>query len=123
MVKKFQVTLALMLSVALLTLVGCGTKSSLRGSIVGYVLDSQTGIGISGATVTTSPSTSSVITDINGAFSINDINAGVYTVTANASDYNGKSVYHPVFLVPSANFGGFPFSLSAGEGRGEVFYS
>ncbi len=92
MVKKFQVTLALMLSVALLTLVGCGTKSSLRGSIVGYVLDSQTGIGISGATVTTSPSTSSVITDINGAFSINDINAGVYTVTANASDYNGNSV-------------------------------
>jgi hypothetical protein len=92
MVKKFQVMLTLVLSVVLLTLVGCGTKSSLRGSIVGTIIDSQTGIGVPGATVTTSPSTGSVITDINGAFSINDVNAGVYTVTAHASDYNSNSV-------------------------------
>lgn len=92
MVKKFQIMLTLVLSVMLLTLVGCGTKSTLRGSIVGTIIDSQTGIGIAGATVVTSPSTGSVITDINGAFSINDVNAGVYTVTAHASDFNSNSV-------------------------------
>lgn len=92
MVKKFQIMLTLVLSVMLLTLVGCGTKSTLRGSIVGTIIDSQTGIGIPGATVVTSPSTGSVITDINGAFSINDVNAGVYTVTAHASDFNSNSV-------------------------------
>jgi uncharacterized lipoprotein NlpE involved in copper resistance len=92
MVKKIQIMLTLVLSVMLLTLVGCGTKSTLRGSIVGTIIDSQTGIGIAGATVVTSPSTGSVITDINGAFSINDVNAGVYTVTAHASDFNSNSV-------------------------------
>ncbi|MDD3000310.1 MAG: carboxypeptidase regulatory-like domain-containing protein [Candidatus Riflebacteria bacterium] len=92
MVKKFQIMLTLVLSVMLITLVGCGTKSTLRGSIVGTIIDSQTGIGIAGATVVTSPSTGSVITDINGAFSINDVNAGVYTVTAHASDFNSNSV-------------------------------
>lgn len=62
------------------------------GSIVGIVIDSQTGIGVSGVTVNTSPSTGSVITDINGAFSINDVNVGEYTVAAHASDYNSNSV-------------------------------
>lgn len=92
MFKKFQVLMALVLSLSLLTAVGCGTKSSLRGSIVGTVVDSQTGIGISGATVVTSPSTSSVITDINGCFTISDVEAGVYTLTAHASDFNSNSL-------------------------------
>lgn len=92
MFKRFQVLMALVLSLSLLTAVGCGTKSSLRGSIVGTVVDSQTGIGVSGATVVTSPSTSSVITDINGRFTISDIEAGVYTLTAHASDFNSNSL-------------------------------
>lgn len=92
MFKKFQVLMALVLSLSLLTAVGCGTKSSLRGSIVGTVVDSQTGIGVSGATVVTSPSTSSVITDINGCFTISDVEAGVYTLTAHASDFNSNSL-------------------------------
>ncbi len=57
MVKKFQFLLALVLSLSLLTAVGCGTKSTLRGTLVGTVVDSQTGIGIAGATVMTSPTT------------------------------------------------------------------
>lgn len=92
MFKRFQVLMALILSLSLLTAVGCGTKSSLRGSIVGTIVDSQTGIGISGATVVTSPSTSSVITDINGRFTISEVEAGVYTLTAHASDYNSNSI-------------------------------
>lgn len=92
MLKKFQVLMALVLSLSLLTAVGCGTKSSLRGSIVGTIVDSQTGIGISGATVVTSPSTKSVTTDINGSFAITDVEAGVYTLTAHATDYNSNSM-------------------------------
>lgn len=92
MLKKFQVLMALVLSLSLLTAVGCGTKSSLRGSIVGTIVDSQTGIGISGATVVTSPSTKSATTDINGSFAITDVEAGVYTLTAHATDYNSNSM-------------------------------
>lgn len=92
MFKRFQVLTALVLCLSLLTAVGCGTKASLRGSIVGNVVDSQTGIGVSGATVVTSPSTSSVITDINGHFTIPDVEAGVYTLTAHASDFNSNSL-------------------------------
>ncbi|HNX75052.1 MAG TPA: carboxypeptidase regulatory-like domain-containing protein [Candidatus Rifleibacterium sp.] len=92
MVKNYQVLLALILSLSLLTAVGCGTKSSLRGTIVGTVVDSQTGIGVAGATVVTSPTTSSALTDINGHFTIADIESGVYTVTANATDFNSNSL-------------------------------
>jgi len=92
MVKKFQILFALSLSLVILTAVGCGTQSTLRGTIVGTIVDSQTGIGVSGATVMTSPTTSSVITDINGNFSIPDVEPGVYTVTANATDFNSNSL-------------------------------
>ena len=92
MFKRFHLLMALILGVSLITAVGCGTKSSLRGSIVGTIVDSQTGIGIAGATVLTSPSTTTVITDINGGFSIPDVESGVYTLTAHASDYNSNSI-------------------------------
>jgi uncharacterized protein with FMN-binding domain len=83
---------ATILFIIILTAVGCGTKSTLRGSIVGVIVDSQTGIGVSGASVMTSPSTTTVTTDINGNFSLSDVQPGVYTVTANATDYNSNSV-------------------------------
>ncbi len=92
MAKKFQVLLTLMLGLALLTAAGCGTKSTLRGTIVGTVVDSQTGIGIAGASVMTSPSTASVLTDINGNFTIPDVEPGVYTVSSHATDYNSNSM-------------------------------
>jgi len=92
MVNRFQLFLALVLGLALLTAVGCGTKTTLRGSIVGVIVDSQSGIGVAGASVMTSPTTSSVLCDINGNFSLADIQPGVYTVVANATDYNSNSV-------------------------------
>lgn len=92
MVKNFQVLLALVLSLSLLAAVGCGTSSTLRGTIVGTIVDSQTGIGIAAATVVTSPTTVSVMTDINGSFSIPDVEPGVYTVTAHATDFNSNSL-------------------------------
>jgi hypothetical protein len=86
-----RVTIALFILIVL-TAAGCGTRTSLRGSIVGTVVDSQTGIGVSGATLLTSPSTTTVTTDINGNFAIPDVQPGVFTVTANATDYNSNSV-------------------------------
>lgn len=92
MAKRIQIVMALILSLSLLTAVGCGTQSTLRGTIIGTVVDSQTGIGIAGATVMSSPVTSSVITDINGKFSMPDIEPGVYTITAHGTDFNSNSL-------------------------------
>lgn len=92
MLKRFQFLVVMVLGLSLLTAVGCGTRTTLRGSIVGTVIDSQTGIGIAGASVMTSPSTTTSMTDINGNFSIPDVQPGVYTITANATDYNSNSV-------------------------------
>lgn len=92
MLSRYQLLLSFILGVTLLAAVGCGTRTTLRGSIVGTVVDSQTGIGIAGASVMTSPSTSTVLTDVNGNFTINDVQPGVYTVTAHANDYNSNSV-------------------------------
>lgn len=92
MLNRFpRLTITLFLLIVL-TAAGCGTRSSLRGSIVGTVVDSQTGIGISGASVMTSPSTITVNTDINGNFAIPDVQPGVFTITANSTDYNSNSV-------------------------------
>lgn len=89
---RFRITIGVVLALILVSAVGCGTSSTLRGSIVGTIVDSQTGIGIAGASVLTSPSSQTVLTDVNGNFSIADIQPGVYTVTANAQDYNSNSV-------------------------------
>jgi len=87
-----RITIGVVLALILVSAVGCGTSSTLRGSIVGTIVDSQTGIGIAGASVLTSPSSQTVLTDVNGNFSIADVQPGVYTVTANAQDYNSNSV-------------------------------
>lgn len=92
MVNRYPLMVGLILGLILLTAAGCGTSTTLRGSIVGTVVDSQTGMGIAGASVMTSPSTSTVLTDINGNFSIPDVQPGVYTVTVSAGDYNSNSV-------------------------------
>ncbi|RCK80211.1 MAG: hypothetical protein OZSIB_3393 [Candidatus Ozemobacter sibiricus] len=92
MLSRYHILISLVLGLSLLTAVGCGTRTTLRGSIVGTVVDSQTGIGVAGASVMTSPSTSTVLTDVNGNFTIGDVQPGVYTVTAHANDYNSNSV-------------------------------
>ncbi len=92
MFNRYQILVALVLGLALTTAVGCGTRTTLRGTIVGAIVDSQTGIGVAGASISTSPSTTTVLTDINGNFSIPDVQPGVFTVTAAATDYNSNSV-------------------------------
>lgn len=89
---QLRITIGVVLTIILVSAVGCGTSSTLRGSIVGTIVDSQTGIGIAGASVLTSPSSQTVLTDVNGNFSITEVQPGVFTVTANAQDYNSNSV-------------------------------
>ncbi|MFZ2956762.1 MAG: carboxypeptidase regulatory-like domain-containing protein [Candidatus Ozemobacteraceae bacterium] len=92
MFQSYRIALAAVLIFTIVTAVGCGTSSTLRGSIVGTIVDSQTGIGVAGASVLTSPSTTTVLTDINGNFTVPDVQPGVFTVTANATDYNSNSI-------------------------------
>ena len=62
------------------------------GSIEGQVLDFETSQPISGASVTTSPPTSALVTDTDGAFTISDALVGNYTITANRAGYTPNTV-------------------------------
>jgi hypothetical protein len=66
------------------------TPTSAPAAIGGQVLDSQTLRPIAAATVAVSPGGNSALTDVNGNFTIG-VNAGTYTVTANAPSYNKAS--------------------------------
>jgi len=63
--------------------------SPLPGAIAGTVTDAATGATIAGATVT--DGTRSATSDANGGYSIANVPAGTYTVTATASGYNSAS--------------------------------
>ena len=67
------------------TMPGCGSSPT-TGSIAGHVTDSTTHAAISGATVTLSPS-GSTVTDGSGAYSFTGLAPGGYTVTASASNH------------------------------------
>lgn len=57
------------------------------GSIIGRVTDAVSGVPIAGAIVGTAPATSSVVTDAGGAYRIDRVRPGAYTVTASAVGY------------------------------------
>ncbi len=63
-----------------------GTPAVDKGSISGRVTD-PSGTAIEGATVETSPATSSATTDSSGAFTISNVPIGVYSVIARKSGY------------------------------------
>ena len=60
--------------------------------IAGMVTDKDNGNAISGAQVTTSPSTSSVFTDESGNYAISNLSSGQYIVTASKTGYNQSSI-------------------------------
>jgi WD40 repeat protein len=66
------------------------TPTVTTGTISGTV-SAATGTGLSGATVTTQPATSTVITDAQGNYVINNVAAGTYTVSAALSGYAGNT--------------------------------
>ncbi len=61
------------------------------GTISGTVTEEGTGTPISGASVSTQPSTTTVTTDGQGNYTISDVDPGSYTVTASASGYIADS--------------------------------
>ena len=71
-------------------LAGCakeGSPTAPLGAISGRVVDEVSGEPIAGATVSTDPPTSTVITDASGNYTISDVKEGSYTVKAFKSDY------------------------------------
>jgi hypothetical protein len=65
------------------------TKIVQNSSISGKVIDEATRLGIAGATVTDCIRTVTAASD--GSYTISDVPAGTYTVTASATGYNSKS--------------------------------
>jgi hypothetical protein len=61
-------------------------------AIAGTVTDKDNNNVISGAQVTTSPTTSSVMTDASGNYTISNLSTGQYVVTASKEGYNQSSI-------------------------------
>lgn len=66
--------------------------SALPGTISGTVTDSSTHAGISGATVAVNGTGLSTTTGAGGTYTISNVPAGNYTVSASASNYQSNSV-------------------------------
>ncbi len=64
------------------------TTAPTTGDISGTILDASSSQPISGATVTTDPITSSKTTDSEGAFTIEGVEPGTYTVQASKTSYH-----------------------------------
>lgn len=80
--------LVLILCAALLA--GCAKEQAPTaplGAISGRVVDEISGEPIAGATVSTDPPTSTVITDSSGSYTISDVKEGSYTVKISKSGY------------------------------------
>lgn len=83
------------LGIFLLVLTACEKEKieiTETGTITGVVLDSETDQPIKGVTITTNPASSSIITDDNGAFTIEEVETGDVTITAKKSLYTSNSV-------------------------------
>ncbi len=76
-------------------LIGCKDallEPDVSGRIRGSVLDFGTAKPLSGASITTSPPTSAIVADASGAFTIEDVPEGNYTITANRTGYLPSTV-------------------------------
>lgn len=65
---------------------------ALETKITGKVLDKVSNSALSGAVISTNPTTSSVTTDANGNYTIADVPAGQFTVTASKDGYGSAFV-------------------------------
>ncbi len=92
---KFSATAFVVTITAFLLFSGCSKETiepNLTGSIEGRVQNSTTGEGVPLASVTTNPGTDAILTNQNGEFSFDDVATGNYTVQAEKSGYDTKSV-------------------------------
>jgi uncharacterized protein (TIGR02145 family) len=74
------------------SIVHLGFEWITTGTILGTVTNATTAEPIEGAMVTVEGTSYSAITTLDGSYSIEDIEAGTYSVTANAEGYNPKTI-------------------------------
>lgn len=87
--KKFYLLIVI---ISLIIFAGCSkddnpTNSSTKGNISGKITEQGTGNPISGASISTQPTTVTATSDNNGDYTISDIEAGSYTLTASKNGY------------------------------------
>ena len=86
----------IIIAIILTSLMSCSKNPSdpvdLLGEISGRITDAGTNEALAGAVVTTSPTTSSKITDANGSYTIPDIEPGTYVVSVEKDGYTSGSV-------------------------------
>jgi len=61
-------------------------------SLSGIILSSETNLPLSNVSITTKPSTSAILTDVNGEFKIESLLTGQYTISTKKDGYNSESV-------------------------------
>jgi hypothetical protein len=83
------------LGLAALALVGCKDATlgpSGAGSIEGVVLDAEGNRPIAGASITSTPPSHALVTDAQGRFVLDDLEAGNYQITARGFGYQQTTV-------------------------------
>ncbi len=85
---RYQILLATCVAMSVL-LLGCPVGT---GGISGLVVDDETGEPVAAASVATVPETFSDTTSVSGAFSIDYVDAGTYTVVVTATGYAPQQV-------------------------------
>ena len=96
------------LSLCLLLLLAAGCQEDTIqpdtfGSIFGEVLEAESNIGIQDVKVSSTPPTSSVVTDEQGRFSFENIKAGTYSLRMEKDGYTSKLESVTVFADQTAN--------------------
>ncbi len=95
MLSKFGLFRNIFIILSLIFLSSCKEDTiapELYGSISGIVMDQDASTALEGASITTSPPTSAILTGSDGKFSIQDIPVGNYTITAQKNGYKKSSV-------------------------------
>lgn len=105
--KSFSACLFLLALLCLTTLHVQPASGQLTGAVSGKVTDTNTGMGIADATVTTKgPSGKSNTTDVDGYYSISNLLPGDYTVSVTAPGYSSETKAASVYfgVVTPVNF-------------------
>ena len=83
----FRLSLTICLSAIIFSCNESTVDPKLYGSISGTVTTSEDGLPMEGVSITTSPGTTSVSTDVDGKFLLDDVLVGDYSVNAKKEDY------------------------------------
>ncbi|MDD5363258.1 MAG: carboxypeptidase-like regulatory domain-containing protein [Ignavibacteria bacterium] len=89
MIKLLKILSPIFVFSIIIILSGCESSGSSSGTSVirGRAIDSVTFVQLIGATITTTPATSTVLADSLGNFEITGIEPGAYTITASKAGY------------------------------------